>query len=344
MRIQEVVKKTGLQKRTIYYYIAEKMISPGTNAQNGYHNFSEEDVQKLTIIRKLRDAGLPLSDIQAILNQPRTATFYLHKQLNQLHTQLLVMEETMKNLDQFAGQLPVCNSIEQLSSALSSVSFKPDEQKYQIHFESRNARLIAQYLWQAYLDVPMTEYRQFLWQKVMQHTIEHIHTDLKAMAQYLQYLPPEKVDMAGVNQYLRSQKVIALDEHTYPTFVEQLREALLCFCADDTQKKQWKLLYEPVIRPATVFGFSASHWLLEFHPDYHRYYQNIHACCMMLKDYMNSEKGKDFKRTLEDTFEGYCDYETSSYGELEVAASFHHSVYALLSPAEIEKFLEQLSP
>ena len=76
MRIQEVVKRTNLQKRTIYFYIKEQLITPASNLENGYHDFSEEDVSRLIIIRKLRDAGLPLADIRSILSNPRTAPYY----------------------------------------------------------------------------------------------------------------------------------------------------------------------------------------------------------------------------------------------------------------------------
>ena len=77
MRIQEVVKRTNLQKRTIYFYIKEQLITPASNLENGYHDFSEEDVSRLIMIRKLRDAGLPLADIRSILSNPRTAPYYL---------------------------------------------------------------------------------------------------------------------------------------------------------------------------------------------------------------------------------------------------------------------------
>ncbi|MGN8946681.1 hypothetical protein ACTNEF_16700 [Bariatricus sp. HCP28S3_E4] len=87
------------------------------------------------------------------------------------------------------------------------------------------------------------------------------------------------------------------------------------------------------------FAFSASHWMLEFHPDYRKYYENIHTCCMMLKDYMSSDDGQELRLLLQDAFDGYCDFESSSYGELEIAASFQGSVYALLQPEEIKQFL-----
>lgn len=97
MRIQEVVKRTNLQKRTIYFYIKEQLITPSSQ-ENGYHDFSEDDISRLIMIRKLRDAGLPLADIRSILSNPRTAPYYLHKQLHHLQTQLLTTEETIKSL------------------------------------------------------------------------------------------------------------------------------------------------------------------------------------------------------------------------------------------------------
>lgn len=50
MRIQEVMGKTGLSRRTIHYYIDQKLIIPPVNEGNGYHDFTGEDVQKLFII------------------------------------------------------------------------------------------------------------------------------------------------------------------------------------------------------------------------------------------------------------------------------------------------------
>ena len=95
MRIQEVIRQTGLSRRTIYYYIDQKLITPRAEEANGYHDFSEKDIQKLFLVRKLREAGLPLADIRAILKKPRTTPFYLHKQLNVLQSQLLSIQQTI---------------------------------------------------------------------------------------------------------------------------------------------------------------------------------------------------------------------------------------------------------
>ena len=59
--------KTGLSRRTIHYYIDQKLIIPPVNEGNGYHDFTEEDVQKLFIIRKLREAGLSPNSINSYM-------------------------------------------------------------------------------------------------------------------------------------------------------------------------------------------------------------------------------------------------------------------------------------
>lgn len=96
--------------------------------------------------------------------------------------------------------------------------------------ESRDARLLAQYLWMAYLDTPVTEYQQFLWQKITQHTIEHAGTDLKMMSRYLQYISPEQIDATNINQYLRNQKIISLTEEDYPEFYGRAESFFACVC------------------------------------------------------------------------------------------------------------------
>ena len=60
---------------------------------------------------------------------------------------------------------------------------------------------------------------------------------------------------------------------------------------------------------------------------------------MMLKDYLDSKEGEEFKTLLSCAFQDSYDFEESSYGELEVAAAFHKSVYNMMTVAEIETFL-----
>ena len=41
MRMQEICKISGFTKRNIHYYIKEGLLSPASDVQNGYYDFSE---------------------------------------------------------------------------------------------------------------------------------------------------------------------------------------------------------------------------------------------------------------------------------------------------------------
>ena len=74
MRIKEVIQKTGLSRRTIQFYISQKLITPKEDPVYGYHDFSDEDVRNLIIISRLRRLDFPVSDIRHILRFPGTAS------------------------------------------------------------------------------------------------------------------------------------------------------------------------------------------------------------------------------------------------------------------------------
>ena len=97
MRIQEVMGKTGLSRRTIHYYIDQKLIIPPVNEGNGYHDFTEEDVQKLFIIRKLREAGLSPNSINSYMRVLKSFFSWCNEQgLTRLNVPLYKAEETVK--------------------------------------------------------------------------------------------------------------------------------------------------------------------------------------------------------------------------------------------------------
>ncbi|PID82270.1 MAG: MerR family transcriptional regulator [Clostridiales bacterium] len=67
MFIKEVVGKTGLTKKAVIYYISKGLISPET-LENGYRNFSKEDIEKLEKISILRSLGIGIQDIKEIIS------------------------------------------------------------------------------------------------------------------------------------------------------------------------------------------------------------------------------------------------------------------------------------
>ena len=67
--IEQVANRTGLTKRTLRYYEEVGLLPPTGRTEGNYRRYTEEDLQRLEQIKKLRDLlGFSLSDIRALLD------------------------------------------------------------------------------------------------------------------------------------------------------------------------------------------------------------------------------------------------------------------------------------
>lgn len=66
MRIGELASRTGTSRRLLRYYEEEGLISPERGA-NGYREYDERFVDRISQIRGLLDAGLPVRIIRQLL-------------------------------------------------------------------------------------------------------------------------------------------------------------------------------------------------------------------------------------------------------------------------------------
>lgn len=69
MRIGEVAKKFGISTSAIRFYERHGLIgAKGVNRRgNGYRNYSSQDVEIVSLICKLKDAGLELEEIKTLV-------------------------------------------------------------------------------------------------------------------------------------------------------------------------------------------------------------------------------------------------------------------------------------
>ena len=123
MKINEVVKKTGMTKRTIYFYIQEQFISPQINPDNGYYIFSDKDVEDLLLLQQLRKADFSIKDIHGLLNHPSSAHIYMRKQIEKLHKEEEKLHQKISGLQQIASQLPMQISYEAFASIIKNNIF-----------------------------------------------------------------------------------------------------------------------------------------------------------------------------------------------------------------------------
>lgn len=69
MLIGELVERSGLTKDTIRFYEKKGLITLGSKGRrsNNYKEYSEQVLEKLTLIRKLKDLGFTLNEIDTFL-------------------------------------------------------------------------------------------------------------------------------------------------------------------------------------------------------------------------------------------------------------------------------------
>ena len=68
MFINEVENIVKLSKKAIRYYEQEGLINPERNQNNDYRQYTEEDINRLKIIKFLRELGVPISDLKKLNN------------------------------------------------------------------------------------------------------------------------------------------------------------------------------------------------------------------------------------------------------------------------------------
>jgi len=74
MRIKDVEDLVGVSKKSIRFYEKEGLILPGRTTDNGYRDYSDEDVARLKRIKLLRKLDMPIREIREILDEQTSLT------------------------------------------------------------------------------------------------------------------------------------------------------------------------------------------------------------------------------------------------------------------------------
>lgn len=101
MKINEVEKLLGISKANIRFYEKEGLLTPG-RSQNGYRDYSEDDIARLKEIVILRKLGIPVQQIADILD----GALPLQEAIDQ---NILALQEEIKKL---TGSLALCRQLQ----------------------------------------------------------------------------------------------------------------------------------------------------------------------------------------------------------------------------------------
>ncbi len=130
MKISEVELWTGMDRTNIRYYEKEGRISP-IRGDNGYRDFSDEDVERLLRIRLLRSLHVPVEKIRTLFEGRSSLDCILEEQLT-------ILEEQNEEVN-FAKDL--CSKMLKEDSSLLNL----DVRKYLNQLEKKSKELNTNY-------------------------------------------------------------------------------------------------------------------------------------------------------------------------------------------------------
>lgn len=112
MKSSEVEKKLNVLRTTLRYYEDEGFIQPQRD-ENGYRNYSEEDINKLKLILQLRSMEIPIDDIKAIMQGKVPLEEYLNFKKVSIEEEKRNLKDIENKVKHFQKNKPVLLAIEQ---------------------------------------------------------------------------------------------------------------------------------------------------------------------------------------------------------------------------------------
>lgn len=126
MKTNELEKVLGLSKHTIRYYEKEGLIYPRRD-ENGYRDYSEDDINILRVVKFLRNLNISIDDVKRIINGE--VNFQECLKINQVHLEKHIedLKEVKKSIDYYRDKdMPFIPSLSQIEvkASLGQLGFQ----------------------------------------------------------------------------------------------------------------------------------------------------------------------------------------------------------------------------
>ena len=107
--IQDVSNKTGLSTHTLRYYEKEGLISDVERSQGGFRQYTDEDLERLGLIRCLKNTGMSIQEIARFVQLTHEGDHTLEERVERLreHREPVLerMAEMQEHLDKVTWKL-----------------------------------------------------------------------------------------------------------------------------------------------------------------------------------------------------------------------------------------------
>lgn len=144
MKINEVESLVHITKKNIRFYEEQGLLSPKRNSENGYRDYSEDDVKILQQIKLLRKLGVSIEEIRQMLNGTLTLGDGMRRHMITLERDKQNIEHSisfcqqLQNQDILVSNLNAEEILEQMESLeQTGASFQNKHKNdYRVHYIS----------------------------------------------------------------------------------------------------------------------------------------------------------------------------------------------------------------
>lgn len=316
MRIQLLSEKTGISKRNIHFYIKEKLLFPNVDSTNGYYDFSEDDYKRLILIKNLRNAGFSIAIIRALFKNPTSAEYYFRTQIGKMEQEIENLKSNLENLHFILEKLPINPNFSDLYTFMETKEIEPKADTIPPY----DGRLVNHFLWRTFWqDEALTEYQQFLWDKINKLTDspdKNIH--FAKLHDYLCSQNPKKIDALYKERNAHFNRIAELSEKEVFQYAEEMKSAVKDFIHNYPAVKQWKEHYHSFIVPQmNIYTADIGHLAEEMSPFFRAYKNNSTKACGIVYEWLNSKEGQKLHEEILNILNGFVNLACYNHAELE---------------------------
>ena len=321
VRLKEISERTGVSKRNIHFYIKEGLLSPEVTQDNGYYSFSESDCERLAIIRALREIGLPLTSVRAMLESPSTMGYYLTQHQHRLRQEIAHAERCVECIGRMMNMLPMRPNYADLTRLIDTAEIPWQSQTgLDVDYD---AALVNRILWTAFLpEEKLTDYQEFLWDKLNRIAAERYSEEYKKVYTFLSRQSRTTIDRIYVVRSRHNEEIVSFGAEEIEAYSKKMIELVSVLVDSPRLIKLWIAQYDTYFQPLTRIAASElGNMVEEMSPFFQRYRRNINAVCRMTYEWLHSEAGAALLTLMKNRLGAHFDLERDDHGQLEAMAS-----------------------
>ena len=262
MLINEVAKVCNLTKKAVEYYTEQGLICPNI-LENGYRDFSEQDMEILKKIALFRRLGLSIFEIKSILANPDKLKSILYKktleleqekvkqdilkrlcngeslekleqEINNINSKSIIVKKLMELFPSYYGKFICLNYSRYLTGKIETNEQMEAFEEIIDFFDNVPDIEIPKDL-QEYLDEYLEKYSSEEWQEKMNSIIqakdenirnidEFVRKNKEVLDQYNEYKKTEEFKNSPANRLMELMKQVCATNGYYEKFIPAMRK------------------------------------------------------------------------------------------------------------------------